>query len=327
MMDITAILHMHAELSLTAVFILMFLLDLFLPAPQRHWLRPMACILLTIQLLANLWPEEVTLFGGMYHSTPMASVLKSILTIGTILVFLQADPWLKREDTRHKQGEFYILTLSTLLGMYFMVSAGAQLILDECTAKGCNLHDLADYAVIQINDTHPTMVIPELIRLLVERGLDMDEAIEVVSKTCAYTNHTILAEALEKYQLRETEPMRILCSVGGLDIAGLCGVFLGGAKYHMPIVADGVISAVAALTAERLCPGTKEFIIPSHKGKEPASELLMRELGLSPVLDAELALGEGTGAVMMFSLLDIAMSLYETGATFGDFKIEEYHRF
>ena len=94
MMDITAILHMHAELSLTAVFILMFLLDLFLPATQRHWLRPMACILLTIQLLANLWPEEVTLFGGMYHSTPMASVLKSILTIGTILVFLQADTWL-----------------------------------------------------------------------------------------------------------------------------------------------------------------------------------------------------------------------------------------
>ena len=92
---------------------------------------------------------------------------------------------------------------------YFMVSAGAQLILDECTAKGCNLHDLADYAVIQINDTHPTMVIPELIRLLVERGLDMDETIEVVSKTCAYTNHTILAEALEKwpvYYLKKVVP-------------------------------------------------------------------------------------------------------------------------
>ena len=82
---------------------------------------------------------------------------------------------------------------------YFMVSAGAQLILDECVAKGCKLYDLPEYAVIQINDTHPTMVIPELIRLLVERGLDMDEAIEVVSKTCAYTNHTILAEALEKW--------------------------------------------------------------------------------------------------------------------------------
>lgn len=141
------------------------------------------------------------------------------------------------------------------------------------------------------------------------------------------TKRRVIADALEKYQLRGTEPMRILSSVGGLDIAGLCGVFLGGAKYHMPIVADGVISAVAALTAERLCPGTKEFIIPSHKGKEPASELLMRELGLYPVIDAGLALGEGTGAVMMFSLLDIAMTLYETGATFADFEIEEYHRF
>ncbi|HIX62930.1 MAG TPA: glycogen/starch/alpha-glucan phosphorylase [Candidatus Mediterraneibacter colneyensis] len=82
---------------------------------------------------------------------------------------------------------------------YLMVSAGAQLILDECTAKGSNLYDLPDYAVIQINDTHPTMVIPELIRLLVERGMDMDDAISVVSRTCAYTNHTILAEALEKW--------------------------------------------------------------------------------------------------------------------------------
>lgn len=82
---------------------------------------------------------------------------------------------------------------------YFMVSAGAQLILDECVAKGCTLYDLPDYAVIQINDTHPTMVIPELIRLLTARGMDMDDAVNVVEKTCAYTNHTILAEALEKW--------------------------------------------------------------------------------------------------------------------------------
>ncbi len=82
---------------------------------------------------------------------------------------------------------------------YFMVSSGAQLIIDECIAKGCNLYDLPEYAVIQINDTHPTMVIPELIRILVERGIDMDTAIDIVSKTCAYTNHTILSEALEKW--------------------------------------------------------------------------------------------------------------------------------
>ena len=84
---------------------------------------------------------------------------------------------------------------------YFMVSNGAQLILDECVACGSNLHDLYEYAVIQINDTHPTMVIPELIRLLVARGIQMDEAIEIVTKTCAYTNHTILAEALEKWPM------------------------------------------------------------------------------------------------------------------------------
>ncbi len=85
---------------------------------------------------------------------------------------------------------------------YFMVSNAAQLILEEAVEKGCKLYDLNDYAVIQINDTHPTMVIPELIRLLVERGLSMDAAIGVVSKTCAYTNHTILAEALEKWPIK-----------------------------------------------------------------------------------------------------------------------------
>ena len=84
---------------------------------------------------------------------------------------------------------------------YFMVSNAARLILAEAEAKGSNLHDLADYAAVQINDTHPSMVIPELIRLLREKGILMDEAIEIVSKVCAYTNHTILAEALEKWPI------------------------------------------------------------------------------------------------------------------------------
>lgn len=91
--------------------------------------------------------------------------------------------------------------LLRIFQQYFMVSCGAKYILDECVAKGCNLHDLPEYAVIQINDTHPTMVIPELIRLLTERGIELDESIEIVSKTCAYTNHTILAEALEKWPI------------------------------------------------------------------------------------------------------------------------------
>lgn len=82
---------------------------------------------------------------------------------------------------------------------YLMVSAGAQLILKECEERGCDLHNLADYAAIQINDTHPSMVIPELIRLLEERGIAFEEAVQIVTDTCAYTNHTILSEALEKW--------------------------------------------------------------------------------------------------------------------------------
>ncbi len=84
---------------------------------------------------------------------------------------------------------------------YFMVSNAARLILDECEAKGSNFYDLPDYAAIQINDTHPSMIIPELIRLLMEKGIRMQDAIDIVSKTCAYTNHTILAEALEKWPM------------------------------------------------------------------------------------------------------------------------------
>ena len=88
---------------------------------------------------------------------------------------------------------------------YFMVSNAARLLLDESVERGSNLHDLAEYAVVQINDTHPSMVIPELIRLLQERGILMEEAIDIVSKVCAYTNHTILAEALEKWPVNYLE--------------------------------------------------------------------------------------------------------------------------
>ena len=88
---------------------------------------------------------------------------------------------------------------------YFMVSNAAHLILDEAVAKGSTLYDLADYAVIQINDTHPSMIIPELIRQMGERGILMNDAIEIVSRICAYTNHTILAEALEKWPMHFLE--------------------------------------------------------------------------------------------------------------------------
>ena len=103
-------------------------------------------------------------------------------------------------DDSDEQGE-----LLRIYQQYFMVSNGAQLLLDEAVAKGSNLHDLAEYATVQINDTHPSMVIPELIRLLGDRGIEFDEAVEIVRSMTAYTNHTILAEALEKWPLHYLE--------------------------------------------------------------------------------------------------------------------------
>ena len=103
-------------------------------------------------------------------------------------------------DDSDKAGE-----LLRIYQQYFMVSNGAQLILKEMDEKGYDVRKMYDHVVIQINDTHPSMVIPEMIRLLMERGVDFDEAAEIVSKTCAYTNHTILAEALEKWPISYLE--------------------------------------------------------------------------------------------------------------------------
>lgn len=137
----------------------------------------------------------------------------------------------------------------------------------------------------------------------------------------------VIRQGIKKHALKSHETFRILSTVGGLDIAGLTGVFLGGAIYHVPIVIDGVISAVAALTAERLAPGVKDYVIPSHKSREPAAARILEELGIHPVIDAGLALGEGTGAVMMFELLDTACALYGAQTTFADIDMEPYQRF
>lgn len=137
----------------------------------------------------------------------------------------------------------------------------------------------------------------------------------------------VIRQAIGQYDLYHADPLRILQTVGGLDIAGLAGVCIGGALYHVPVVLDGVISMASALIAERLMPGTREYLIPSHMGKEPASKLLSRELGLEPVITADLALGEGTGAVMMFALLDLALSVYRGRTTFSDIQMDAYERY
>ena len=121
---------MQAEIALAVILIVVLLTDLFLKTPSPKVMQRLSCVLLVLLLPVTLTsPYEVEAFGGMYQNTAITSVAKTLLTAGTLLVFLQANPWLEREDTRHKAGEFYLLTLSTLLGMFYMISAGNFLLL------------------------------------------------------------------------------------------------------------------------------------------------------------------------------------------------------
>ncbi len=128
-------------------------------------------------------------------------------------------------------------------------------------------------------------------------------------------------------QVRETqrrETLRALRTVGGLDLCALTGACIGGAVFRVPVVLDGLITAVAALAACRLLPGVRDFLLPSHLGKEPAMAAIYEELKAVPVIHARLALGEGTGAVALFPLLDMACQVYRENATFGDLEMDAY---
>ena len=125
-MDYSQFLYMRPELSLIVVMVILFIYDLLAGEKGRRYFQPLACVLLLVHIAFNIIPSStpVELFGGMYQYVPMMSIMKTILSVGTLIIIMQADTWLKREDTRYKRGEFYVLTLSTLLGMYFMMSSG-----------------------------------------------------------------------------------------------------------------------------------------------------------------------------------------------------------
>lgn len=125
----------------------------------------------------------------------------------------------------------------------------------------------------------------------------------------------------------EPDVLAMLSCVGGYDIAGLTGVFLGGGLYRIPVIIDGVISACAALLAKRLRGCAAGYMLASHLGREPAHGYLLNELGLKPVIHGELALGEGTGAVLLMPMLDMALAVYENKETFEENKLAAYQRF
>ena len=121
-----------------------------------------------------------------------------------------------------------------------------------------------------------------------------------------------------------TDVIDAISKVGGLDIAGLVGVFLGGALHHIPVLIDGIISSVAALAAFRLCPAAKDYMLATHMTREPAGKMLLDALGLQPFIYAGMCLGEGTGAVAAMPLLDMAVAVYRDMSSFSDIHIDAY---
>ena len=121
-----------------------------------------------------------------------------------------------------------------------------------------------------------------------------------------------------------SDPVDTVSKVGGLDIAGLMGVFLGGALYHVPVLIDGFISSVSALAAARLCPAALDYMLASHASNEPAGKMVLEALGLEPFLYARMCLGEGTGAVAVIPLLDMALAMYREMSSFSDINIDAY---
>ena len=136
----------------------------------------------------------------------------------------------------------------------------------------------------------------------------------------------VIRKGLDYYRKDLSDPLAVLSDLGGLDIAGLVGICLGGAVYHVPVVLDGFISQTAALLAERLVPGVSAFLIPSHLSREGAGEILSDALGLHPVLDAHLAVGEGTGAALMIEMLQAACAVLETSSRFAGYGMAPYQR-
>lgn len=135
-----------------------------------------------------------------------------------------------------------------------------------------------------------------------------------------------IRKGIELHRPDASDPIDVLSKVGGLDIAGMAGAFLGGAIYGVPVIADGLISMVAALIAVRLNPLVKDYILPSHLTEEPAGIALCRELDVQPIINAGMRLGEGTGAVALMPLLDMANAVYRHAASFEDISVEAYQK-
>lgn len=159
----------------------------------------------------------------------------------------------------------------------------------------------------------------------------LDEPVEAVTgKGAGLDNEglkrkiAVIKRAVEVNKPDKNAPVELLAKLGGFDIAGMTGLFLGGAIYRLPVVIDGFISAAAAALAVKICPVAKDFMLCSHVSKEPAGKKLLEQLKMKPLITAELCLGEGTGGAMLLPLLDGALSVYHSVHRFENLPMERY---
>ena len=157
------------------------------------------------------------------------------------------------------------------------------------------------------------------------RGAGLDD--EGLKRKKAVIAKAVALYGGKTYNSEKEKAFEALCSVGGYDIAAMCGTFIGGAVYGLPVVIDGLISAVAALVAEMMVPGCREYMLASHCGREYGISGILESLGLKAFINGNMALGEGTGALMLLPLLDTVLAYYLNASTFVQGGIKEYERF
>lgn len=188
-----------------------------------------------------------------------------------------------------------------------------------CKEQG---YDILATGEMGIGNTTPSSAIAAV---LLERTVE-----EVTGKGAGLSSEglerkiRVIKEAIRLHNPDKEDALDVLAKVGGLDIAGLTGVFLGGALYHVPIVIDGFISAVAALLAVKLVPDARGYMLASHVSKEPAGQIMLEALGHLPFITCDMCLGEGSGAVAVYPLLEMGLQVYRQMSTFEDINIDNY---
>ncbi len=198
------------------------------------------------------------------------------------------------------------------------IKAGIELV-ESCCEQG---YDILATGEMGIGNTTTSSAVASVLLCrppadVTGRGAGLsDEALERKIK--------VIQKAIDVNKPDPSDALDVLAKLGGFDIAGLAGIFIGGALYRIPIIVDGIISAVSALVAARLCPACQNSMLASHVSREPSARILLDELSLKPLITAEMSLGEGTGAVAILPLLDLALAVYHGSSSFSDIGIDAY---